>query len=124
MEHLSLPLVLREGYLPRTSIKESIMYSVGLLLSTRTGSMPFRSDYGCDLWDKEYTDMLTSNKADVRASLRNAIGKYEKRLYDLSVSVTAYSVGSGHSLGMSVKVTGNFRDGNEEMKFEATYALG
>ncbi len=100
------------------------MYSIGLVLSTRLGSIPFRKDYGCDLWEKEFSDMLTTNKADVRASLRNAIGKYERRLYNVTVSFTSEDLGEGHNLGMQVKVTGNYRDDDDELKFEAHYDLG
>ncbi len=124
MEYLSLPLTLREGYLPRADLKESITYSIGLLLSTRVGTMPFNPEFGCDLWDKEYSDLYTASKADIRASLRNAIDKFEKRLYNVSVSFGSVSTDAPHSLGMAVKVTGNYLDGNEEKKFEASYALG
>ncbi|MCK4606709.1 MAG: GPW/gp25 family protein [candidate division Zixibacteria bacterium] len=124
MEYLSLPLVLREGYLPRTDLRESITYSIGLLLSTRVGSMPFNPEYGCDLWDKEFSDLYTSNKADIRANLRNAIGKFEKRLYNVSVSLIQSGDQTTQALGMGVKVTGNYLDDNEEMKFEARYDLG
>lgn len=124
MDYLSLPLVLREGYLSRTDLKESITYSIGLLLSTRIGAMPFVPEFGCDLWEKEYSDLYTANKADVRASLRNAIDKFEKRLYSVSVSFVNVSNSAPHALGMAVKVSGNYRDGSEEKKFEASYMLG
>lgn len=125
MEYLALPLVLRDGYLTRTNLKESLNYSVGLILCTRIGTMPFRPDYGCDLWDKEYSDLYTSNKADIRASLRNAIARYEKRLYNASVTFSYTDKKSGPQiLGMVVKVTGNYLDGNDEKKFEASYSLG
>ena len=124
MEYLSLPLVLREGYFPRTEIRESITYSIGLLLSTRVGSMPFDREFGCDLWDKEFSDLYTANKADIRASLRNAIGKFEKRLYNVSISLVHSGDRLAQTLGMSVKVTGNYVDDDEEMKFEAKYNLG
>jgi len=124
MEFLGLPLLIRDGYLPRTSLKESIINSVGLILSTRMGTMPQRIDFGCDLWDKEFSDMMTSNKSDIRASLRNAVGKHEKRLYNLSVSFSSHSLKGSETLGMKVKVTGTYREDGEEKKFEATYALG
>lgn len=124
MEYLSLPLILRDGYLLRTDLKESIIHSVGLLLSTRVATMPFNPEFGCDLWEKEYADLYTANKADIRASLRNAIDKFEKRLYNVSVSFVSMSNSTPHALGMAVKVSGNYRDGDEEKKFEANYALG
>ncbi|MFQ6009404.1 MAG: GPW/gp25 family protein [Candidatus Zixiibacteriota bacterium] len=121
---MSLPLTLSEGYLPRADLKESITYSIGLLLSTRVGTMPFNPEFGCDIWDKEYSDLYTISKADIRASLRNAIDKFEKRLYNVSVSFANIDDNAPHSLGMIVKITGNYLDGNEEKKFEASYALG
>lgn len=125
MEYLALPLVLRDGYLPRTNLMESMTYSIGLILCTRIGAMPFRQEFGCDLWDKEYSDLYTSNKADIRASIRNAISKYEKRLYNASVTFNYADKDSGAKiLGIAVKVTGNYLDGKDEKKFVANYSLG
>jgi phage baseplate assembly protein W len=124
MDYLALPLILREGYLDRATLLESITYSVGLILSTRCGSMPFEPNFGCEIWDKEYADLYTHNKADVRSSLRNAIDIYERRLYDVSVSFGGSDDRVSQGLGMMVKVTGNYREGNEERRFEATYRLG
>jgi len=124
MEYIALPLALRDGYLPRADLKESITYSIGLLLSTRVGTMPFNPEFGCDLWEKEYSDLYTASKADIRASLRNAIDKFEKRLYNVSVSFTSISNSIPHTLGMAVKVSGYYRDGGEEKKFEVRYMLG
>jgi phage baseplate assembly protein W len=107
MEYLSLPFVLREGYLDRANLLDSITVSVGLLLSTRRGSMPFNPEYGCDIWEKEFSDLYAANKADIRASLRNAIDKFEKRLYNVSVSFVAASDDRPLSLGLVVRVKGN-----------------
>ena len=124
MEYLSLPYVLREGYLDRASLLESLTYSIGLILSTRKGDMPFEPDFGCDIWDREYADLYTANKGDIRASLRMAIDKYEKRLRNVSVSFTRTEDQSSRVLVMVVKVSGNYRDdNNEEQKFQASYRL-
>jgi len=124
MDYLSLPFVLRDGYLDKASLLESITYSVGLLLSTRQGMMHFDLDYGCDIWMKEFSDLYAANKADIRASLRNALNKYETRLYNVSVSFVSVDDNSPHSLGLAVKVNGNYKDGNEEKTFKASYVLG
>ncbi|UCD17292.1 MAG: GPW/gp25 family protein [Candidatus Zixiibacteriota bacterium] len=124
MDYLSLPMVLREGHLRRASLHDSISYSVALILSTHVGRLPFQPDFGCGIWELEYSDLYTVNKSDVRASLRNAIDKYEKRLYDVSVSFTSINDSSAHILGMVVKVSGLYRDGNEEKNFEASFNLG
>lgn len=127
MDFLALPLVLREGYLDRADLAESIRYSVGLLISTRKGQMPFDADYGSDLWEKEFSDLYVAKKSDIRASLRNAIGKFEKRLYNVTVSVVNIDRergGTAEGVGVVVKVSGNYRDGDEEKGFETTYSIG
>jgi len=124
MEYLALPFVLREGYLTKADLTESITYSIGLLLSTRRGTIPFSPDYGCDIWEKEFSDLYSANKGEIRASLRNAIDKYEKRLYNVSLSFKETAAESARVLGMAVTVSGYFRDENEEKKYEATFYLG
>ncbi len=124
MDYLSLPLVMRDGYLARCDLNDSIKYSVGLILSTRVGSIDFNPEFGCDLWDKEYGDLYAANKAEVRASLRNAIDNFEKRLYNVTVSFGVDEEKTTRVLGITVKVTGNFMDGKEEKKFSASYNLG
>lgn len=119
-----MPFILRDGYLQRCSLEESITYSIGLILSTRIGTIPFNRDYGCDIWDKEYSDLYTANKADIRGGLRNAIDKFEKRLYNVSVSFISADDSNPHTIGIAVKVTGNYREGTEERKYEATFNLG
>jgi phage baseplate assembly protein W len=123
MEYLVLPFKLTHDYLGRGDLLQSITHSVGLILSTRSGRMPFYPEYGCSIWDKEYADLYATSKSDVRASLRNAIDMMEKRLYNLSVSFTQENRVEVEALGLHVKVTGNFRDGAEEKKFEAVYHL-
>ena len=123
MDYISLPLTLREGYFSRTDLNESITQSVGLILSTRLGSIPFKPEYGCELWDREYADILTANKAEIGASLRNAIDKFERRLVNVSVSFGQGGDISPRRVGIVVKVTGDYKDDGEEMRFEATYGL-
>jgi phage baseplate assembly protein W len=126
MEYLALPFVLREGYLDRGNLEESITFSVGLILSTRPGAMHFDLEYGCDIWDKEYSDLYTANKADIRASLRNAIDRSERRLYNTSISFINEAEATGQEMsGMVVRVTGNYRDEDgEERKYEQSFHLG
>ncbi len=125
MEYLALPLIFRNGYLPRTDLFESLRLSVGLLLSTRPGMLPFAPEYGCEIWEKEFSDIVVANKAEIRANLRNAIDKFEKRLYNVSVSFVGMNTAKPRALGIVVKVSGNYRDEQgEEQKFEASYSLG
>ena len=124
MEYLALPLALRDGYLSRASLHDSISYSIALILSTHPGQLDFDPGFGCIIWDKEYSDLHASNKADIRSSLRNAIDMYEKRLYNVYVSFTHSSGGGARGLGMVVKVTGNYREADEENDFSESFMLG
>ena len=124
MELLSLPLLPDAGHFPRTALDRSIVYSIGLILTSRLGMMPFLPDYGCDLWEREFTDLPTANKANIRASLRNSIDTHERRLYNVSVSFSEAQTSSGNALGLLVRVTGNYRDGAEEKKLQADFHVG
>ncbi len=123
MDYLSLPLVLREGYLSRCNLEESIIYSIGLILSTRIGQMPFAPEYGCDLWEKEYSDLQTVNLSDVRGDLRNAINQYEKRLHDVSVSFIDPKNSAVQMGGIIVKVSGIYVEKKQKKELEHSYRI-
>jgi len=125
MEYLAIPFELREDYLTRSgSMRDSIAFSLGLLLSTRLGSMPFLPEFGCNIWEMEYGDLDTANKAVVRATLRNAIAAFEKRLTDVSVSFASVSGTTPHAIGINVRVSGLYREDGEQKKFESSFFLG
>lgn len=124
MEYLALPFSLHEGYLDRADLEQSITYSIGIIIGTRPGSMSFDPEFGCTIWDKEFSDIFSTNKADIRSGVRNAIDRFEKRLFNNSVSIKSVDSKLGQSLGVVVKVTGNYLLDDEEKKFEAHYKLG
>jgi phage baseplate assembly protein W len=124
MEYLSLPFALRKGYLGTTGIQDSISNSIGLILSTRKGSLPFDPEYGCDLWEREYSDLFMVSKSDVQGSVRNAITRNEPRLYNVSVSLVNVQTGPVHPLGIAVKVIGNYKEDKEEKRFEELFSIG
>lgn len=123
MDYLTLPFTLRDAFINRGDLHESLSHAVGLVLSTRIGRMPFMPEFGSEIWNREYADIFSANKADVRSALRNAIDRFEKRLYNLSVSFTPSDQYSAQRLGMKVRVTGNYKEDGEEKKFESTYQL-
>jgi phage baseplate assembly protein W len=124
MEYLSLPFVLRKGYLEKTGLQDSISNSIGLILSTRRGSLQFDPDYGCDLWEREYSDLFMANRSDVQGSVRGAITKNEPRLYNVSVSLMNIQTGPNHPLGIAVKVIGNYKEEKDEKRFEEIFSIG
>ena len=124
MDYLSLPFALRKGYLNKTDLYDSISNSIGLILSARPGSLPFDPEFGCALWTREYSDLFKANRSEVQGSIRNAISKYEPRLFNASVSLVNIVTGPDHPLGIAVKVIGNFREGKEEKRFEEIFSIG
>ena len=124
MEYLSLPFLLRKGFLNKTDLYDSITNSIGLILSTRKGSLPFDPEYGCDLWDKEFSDLFMANRSELQGAIRNAIDIYEARLFNVSVSLMNIDSGPDHPLGIAVKVIGNFKDENDEKRFEEIFSIG
>lgn len=124
MEYLSLPLTLRKGRFKKTDLTNSISNSIGLILSTRQGSVPFDPEFGCELWNKEFSDFYTANRSDIQGSIRKAIGKYEKRLFNVSVTLQNVETAPGHPLGIAVKVIGNYQDGDNRKRFEELFRVG
>ena len=124
MDYLSLPLTLRKGFFRTTDLYESINHSIGLILSTRRGSLPFDAEFGCDLWEKEYSDLFMANRAEVQGSVRNAINRYEQRLFNVSVTLVKVETSPDHPLGLAVKIVGNYKDDEGEKRFEETFNVG
>ncbi len=125
MEYIALPFILRKGFLDRANLEESIAHSIGLIISTRVGTMKFDPEFGCGIWEREFSDLHTANKGDIRANIRNSIDKYEGRLHNVSVSFENIGDANSHILGMIVKISGKYRgEDGQEKNFEAQYRTG
>ncbi|MCP4706613.1 MAG: hypothetical protein GY865_18595, partial [candidate division Zixibacteria bacterium] len=72
----------------------------------------------------EFSDVQTINKSDMRASFRNIISKYEKRLDNVAVSFTNSTDAKTNTIGMVAKVTGTYWDRESKKRFEASYNVG
>jgi phage baseplate assembly protein W len=121
MDYLALPLVLKDGALPRTDLKESIIHSVGIILATRKGMLPFAPDFGCDMWHREFSDMTTARKGDISAEVRMAISKHERRLRDVEVRFSDSGGSTSFHIGLSITVSGKYTEGDEERLLECSY---
>ncbi len=124
MEYLALPFVIRKGFLNKTDLYDSITNTVGLILSTRKGSLPFDPEFGCDLWEKEFSDLFMANRSELQGSIRSAIDIYEGRLFNVSVSLINIDSGPEHPIGIAVKVIGNYKDDTDEKRFEEIFSIG
>ena len=124
MEYIALPFALKKGYLEKTDLYNSISNSIGLILSTRRGTLPFDPEYGCGLWDREFSDFIMVNRQDVQGSVRNALNQFETRLFNVSATLMNIDTGPVHPLGIAVRVIGNYRDENVEKRFEEIFKIG
>ena len=124
MDYLALPLALKKGFLEKTDLYSSISNSIGMILSTRRGTLPFDPEFGCNLWDREFSDFFMVNRQDVQGSVRNAINQFEPRLFNVSATLMNIDTGPNHPLGIAVKIIGNYRDEGIEKRFEEIFSIG
>jgi len=66
---------------------------------------------------------MAANSADIRSGLRNAIDKFEKRLYSVSVSLVNTKKDDLQVNNVVIRVTGNYKDGSEEKRLEHHYSI-
>jgi phage baseplate assembly protein W len=94
MQHsfYKLPLRLDEIILKKKlqtcSLTHSIAQNLHLIISTYRGEAAYSDEFGCSLWDEEFNIQLNFNwKETLIESLKQAVGKFEKRLQLLDVKV-------------------------------------
>lgn len=93
MKYLKLPIdfssTLKGKTLTYCSLEESIAQSIMTQITCRYGEVAGRPDYGSEIWELEFNQLVKIHEWEekVRRSLIDTIEKYEKRLYDVSVSV-------------------------------------
>ncbi len=73
----------------RCSLGESISQYLMLIISTPTKKIPSLPDFGCAIWDLQFTLIESRYRWQnaVAESLEKTISKYETRLGDISVDV-------------------------------------
>lgn len=85
---LRLDQVIRKNRLTACPLKHSIAQNLHLLISTYRGESAYSDEFGCSLWDEEFNIQLNFNwKETLIESLKQAVGRFEKRLQLLDVKV-------------------------------------
>lgn len=71
------------------SLEESIAQSIMMQITSRYGEVASRQDFGSKIWELEFNQLVKVYEweEDVKQSLIDTITKYEKRLYDIDVTV-------------------------------------
>lgn len=122
--YLKLPLSLVKGSLSKVSLRESIYQFVNLIIASRMGSFPFDPDFGCHIWEAEYTYLSAKSKGDIRSDIRQAISLYERRLSDVSVDVKRSIVDrKKNRVCLVATVKGKFIQEGRKQSFSEDYFL-
>lgn len=93
MKHIRLPInfssVLKGEKTSSCSIEESIAQSIMMQITSRYGEVAGRPDFGSDIWELEFNQLVKVYEWEekVKQSLLRTINAYEKRLYDVDVTV-------------------------------------
>jgi phage baseplate assembly protein W len=85
---LRLDQIILKKKLQTCSLTHSIAQNLHLIISTYRGEAAYSDEFGCSLWDEEFNIQLNFNwKETLIESLKQAAGKFEKRLQLLEVKV-------------------------------------
>jgi phage baseplate assembly protein W len=85
---LRLDEIIQKKKLQTCSLTHSIAQNLHLIISTYRGEAAYSDEFGCSLWDEEFNIQLNFNwKETLIESLKQAVGKFEKRLQLLDVKV-------------------------------------
>lgn len=80
-------LFLKDGRFPVVPEVDSIASHIHLLLTTAREEHPSDPDYGCELWDHQFSTVQTSGVWMDRMAqhMQELVERYEKRLTDIEV---------------------------------------
>jgi phage baseplate assembly protein W len=72
----------------KCSMKESVYQHLYLLLVTHFGESRYDREFGCELWDSDFSLMTQLKWKDlIKESFENSINKFEKRLNNIKVKI-------------------------------------
>lgn len=74
---------------PTCDLKSSVAQYIHLITTTYLGEYRVDPDFGCSIWEFDFDNTMTDNriKEGLKRSLLQALGKYEKRLHNIEISV-------------------------------------
>ena len=97
------------GRIERASYEDSVRLSVWIILSTAKGERVMRPDFGCGLHDLVFSPMGPATVDRVIGAVREALLKFETRIYVREVQVAPSGEGSTLliSIEYEVRATNN-----------------
>ena len=137
LEYFSLPLaldkVMRQQEHPRSTLQQSVIHHLHLLLTTAFGEFPGDERFGCGIWDHDFDNVTSAHKLKelIRQSLLKSIQDYEKRLGNVRVElmIVQEELVEGVSSRrvkkrINVSVAGVLQSTNEPLLFRDSFFVG
>ena len=137
LEYYSLPLalekVMRQQEHPKSSLQQSVMQHLHLLLTTAFGEFPGDEGFGCGIWDHDFDNVTSAHKLKelIRQSLLKSIQEQEKRLGNVRVElmIVQEELAEGANSRrvkkrISISVTGVLHSTNEQLVFRDSFFVG
>jgi uncharacterized protein len=90
-----------QGRIERATFEDSVRLSIWIILSTAKGERVMRPDFGCGLWELVFSPISSSTFGRVADVVREALLKFETRIYVRNVQVTPS--GEGETLLISIE---------------------
>lgn len=125
-KYLKVPLTLTHGSLEKVPLRESISQYVGIIIGSRFGAFPFNPEFGCKIWDSEFTYFSPQSLGEFNRYIRNAISEHEKRLEkeELKVEIKqAFIEPYRNKASLIAKVEGTYKEDGKEQPFEEEYVF-
>lgn len=135
-QYLKLPIRFHHFFerkrLPVCNIESSISYNIHLLITTILGENKQDACYGSSFWDNEFDIQLSQEKlAEIIAKdLQKAIQAFEKRLINVSISVSIKQAEITSPAQKQIKrridirINGNIFRTNEPFNFSSGFFIG
>ena len=137
LEYFSLPLaldkVMRQQEHPRSSLQQSVMQHLHLLLTTAFGEFAGDDGFGCGIWDHDFDNVTSAHKLKelIRQSLLKSIQEQEKRLGNVRVELIIVQeelpeLGNSRRVKkrISISVNGVLHSTNEQLVFKDSFFVG
>ncbi len=137
LEYYSLPLalerVMRQQEHPKSSLQQSVMHHLHLLLTTAFGEFPGDEHFGCGIWDHDFDNVTSAHKLKelIRQSLLKGIQEQEKRLGNVRVELTIVQEELAEGVSarrvkkrISITISGVLQLTNEQLVFRDSFFVG
>ena len=119
---------------PKTSLQQSVLQHLHLLVTTALGEFPADQEFGCSIWDHDFDNVTSAHKLKelIRQSLLQAIQRYEKRISNIRVELMILqeelqerSQGSSRvKKRIDISVTSTLQSTNERLNFKDSFFVG